>query len=435
LTNYAKRLIRSEFVRNVAIVATGTASAQAITMAFAPLITRLYGPENYGLLGIFGSIVGLLSTIAALGYPTAIVLPKSSADAVGLAKLSLLTSLGIAILVAVLLTWFGEGILSLLNAEPIAAYIYLIPIAMMVSVAIAVLGEWLVREKAFKLIAKYRVSMALALSSVKTGIGFSQPVAIVLILTNTVGGALGSAITFWRWRRQAHLGSAEVVDITVEKSLRQLACQYRDFPLLRTPQNMINAISQSLPLFLLSGYSGAAAAGQYSIAIAVLGIPAALIGNSVMSVFYPRVTEAVRSGENTRKLIIEATAGMAIIGLIPYLVVILFGPDLFSFIFGAEWRAAGVYAQWLSVWLFLQFINKPAVSTVPALGLQGGLLIYELFSTGTKILALWLGFVFFENDVISIALFSILGSVAYIWLILWVIKRSSHPAGHAKRVT
>ncbi len=63
------------FVRNVMTVAMGTALSQAIAMAFSPLITRLYGPEAFGLQSVFVTVVGLVSTVAALGYPTAIVLP------------------------------------------------------------------------------------------------------------------------------------------------------------------------------------------------------------------------------------------------------------------------------------------------------------------------------------------------------------------------
>jgi len=63
------------------------------------------------------------------------------------------------------------------------------------------------------------------------------------------------------------------------------------------------------------------------------------------------------------------------------------------------------------------------------------LLIYELFSTGTKILALWLGFVVFRNDVTAVALFSMFGVVAYLWLIFWVVRRSGKitPIGASHR--
>src|SRR5690625_4203888 len=99
--NMFKRLFNSRFARNVALVATGTAGAQAITMAFSPVITRLYGPEAFGLLGTFAATLAIVTPIAALTYPIAIVLPKKDDDARGIAKLSLLLALFISLVLAV----------------------------------------------------------------------------------------------------------------------------------------------------------------------------------------------------------------------------------------------------------------------------------------------------------------------------------------------
>lgn len=417
---------RRPFVRNVATVATGTAASQAIAMAFAPIITRLYGPEIFGLQGIFMSVTGLLSVVAALGYPIAIVLPKQDAEAHGLARLSINIAIGMALLTTLVLYLIGTDLLHLLNAEAIVDFIYLIPVAMLISVLGSVMGQWLIRNKAFALSAKYGVFTSLLLSTIKIGLGFLHPSAMALIVTNTVGGFFGTVLTWLGWRKQVSKPPPHPASDR-STTLRQLAWKNRDFPLLRTPQNLINAVSQSLPMLLLAGYFGASASGQYAIAISVLGMPAGLIGGSVMSVFYPRINEAIQNGENARALIIKSTLGMAATGAVPVLLVMAAGPFLFAFVFGEQWRMAGVYAQWLSLWLFLQYVNKPSVAAIPALHLQGSLLIYEVFSTSSKVLALWLGFVVFKNDVAAIALFSIFGVIAYSWLILWVIHRSGTP--------
>src|SRR5690554_1466226 len=112
-----KQLGQSKFARNVAIVATGTAGAQAITMAFAPVITRLYGPEAFGLLGTFMAILGVLTPIAALTYPIAIVLPKSDTDAKNVAKLSAILALLIAVTTSVLLLAAGDWITKALSMQ------------------------------------------------------------------------------------------------------------------------------------------------------------------------------------------------------------------------------------------------------------------------------------------------------------------------------
>ena len=416
--------IKRPFVRSVITVASGTAVAQALGMVFAPLIARLYGPEVFGLQGLFMTMVGLLSTVAAMSYPTAIVLPKSDVDALGLARLSIYIGLGTALVAEILILYFHHNLFSLLNAEEIASFSFLIPVGMFLSVIGAVLSQWLVRKKSFKFIARSTVFTALILNSIKSGMGVMHPTALVLIEANLIGTVTSTVITYFGWRKlsagQGHAGK----NFHIPTPLTQLANRYKDFPLLRTPQNLINAISQSLPVLLLATYFGASDAGQYTLAITVLGVPAAIIGGSVVSVFYPRINEALHKGEDARSLIIRATLGMAISGGLPFVTIILAGPYIFQLVFGEAWHTAGVYAQWLSPWIFLQYINKPAVSAIPALGIQGSLLIYEIFSTIIKILALWIGFALYQNATIAVAIFSVAGSFAYAWLILWVIIKS-----------
>ena len=395
-------------------------------MAFSPLITRLYGPEAFGLQGVFTSVVGLLIVVAAMGYPTAIVLPRHDADALGLARLSILIAIGVALLTTIALSIFGVEILRMLNAEAIGALIYLIPLAMIISVLGGVLGQWLIRKRVFGLSARYGVLTTLITSSTKAGLGFLHPTALILIATNTFGALVGTLLTWRGWRKH----SSKLLKTNAEHAstptltLVQLAKQHRDFPLLRTPQNLINAFSQSLPVLLLASYFGAASAGQYAIAIGVLGMPAGLIGGSVMSVFYPRINEAIHNGEDARALIVKATLGMAAMGVLPFVVILVAGPALFEFVFGKGWNTAGVYAQLLAAWLFFAFINKPVISAIPALKLQGFLLVHELFSVTFRVSALYMGFRVLQSEFSAIFAFSLVGVLLNLFLILYVIAHS-----------
>lgn len=415
---------RRPFVRSVMNVSSGTAVAQAISAAFSPLVTRLYGPEAYGTLSVFMSIAGVASTIAAMTYPIAIVLPKSDADALGLIRLSICTAIVTSLLVALTLVLFGSEFLAFLNVGPISTFVYLIPIFMLSTVVSAVAGQWLTRKRAFALVGKIAAWQALLISAIRVGLGFLNPTVAMLVITNTFSGFLGAVLMGIGWRRSRTSNRSEPAIVARGPKTWQLATQYRDFPILRTPQVFVNALTNSLPVVMLTMFFGASAVGFYSIACAVLTVPSALIGNSVMQVFYPRITEAIRRGEDGRALIIKATAGMALIGALPFGVVAVAGPMLFALVFGAEWRMAGTYAQWLSIWLFFQQINWPAVSAIPALRLQGGLLIYELTSSVGKAMALYIGYSVFKSDTVAIALFSVFGIISYAGLILWVIQRS-----------
>lgn len=423
-----KVFLRRPFIRNVAVLASGTAASQAISMAFSPLVTRLYGPEVYGIQGVFMTVAGLLTIPAALTYPVAIVLPESDADALGLAHLSIFIGMVVSILTLLTLYLFGDPILSLLNAQKIVHFIYLIPVVMFITVLGDVTSQWLIRKKAFSLTARVKVLTTFLASSTKAGLGFVVPRASVLIALYTASGLVQVVLMWLGWRRTSATGQFEKSKTEAKHSKWFLARQHIDFAIYRTPQNLINGISASMPVILLASYFGPASVGYYSIASAVLVMPAALIGNSVMQVFYPRISEAVRRGEDVRGLIVQTTKVMALAGAFPFAAVIVAGPALFSFVFGQEWRTAGVYGQWLSIWLFFQYINKPAVAAIPALHLQKELLIYELFSTGTKFIALYIGFALYESDVVAIALFSVFGVIAYVLLVLRVIFHAGRQA-------
>ena len=179
-------------------------------------------------------------------------------------------------------------------------------------------------------------------------------------------------------------------------SLKKLAMQYYDFPLYRAPQVFLNAISQSLPVLMLASFFGPESAGFYAICKTVLGVPSLLIGQAVGDVFYPRITEASHQGEDLSQLILKATIALAAVGLLPFAIVVAFGPQLFSFVFGGEWLRAGEYARWLALWMFFGFLNRPSVAAIATLSIQGFFLVFELVSIGVRIVALAIGFLFLK---------------------------------------
>tara|TARA_R110002124_G_scaffold59474_5_gene164288 strand:- start:2869 stop:4188 length:1320 start_codon:yes stop_codon:yes gene_type:complete len=418
-----RKLTKSRFVRNVATVVIGTAGAQVITLAFSPVVTRLYGPEALGMFGTFMAILAVTMPVAALAYPVAIVLPKSDADAKSLAKLSICLAFVVALITGLLLLIAGDGIARMLSLEAIGMLLLLIPVAMLFSVFHQILTQWLIRKKQFNITARVAVIQALVINSSKTGLGFLHPFGVTLIVLATIGQAF-HVFLLWAGMRGSDnttilLGNNQSIVTTTE-----IAKRYRDFPLFRAPQNAINAFSESLPVLMLASLFGPSSAGFYSLGKMVMAAPLTLIAKSVGDVFYPRVTEAVNDKENVFRLIVKATLALAAIGFLPFALVIAFGPSIFSILFGLEWVMAGEYARWLALWLFFGFLNRPSVAAMPALGMQPWLLLYEVFSTGLKVAALALGFWYFDDDLTAIALMSVSGVVAYSALILKVLIKA-----------
>lgn len=418
-----ERLWHSHFWRSVVTLASGTAFAQIINIAFAPLIARMYGPEAFGVLGTFMAILAIVIPLAALAYPIAIVLPREDCQAIDLVRLSFVLSVAISLLVASILAVSGNWIIQLFSVQAVADYIYLIPCVMFFAAMGQIAQQWLIRVQEYGGVARSAVGHSLIMNMSKVGVGWIYPVSAVLITLSVIGYALHAVFLYFGARKIYIKDPINVAGASVSR-LKELAIQYRDFPLYRAPQNFINAASQSAPVLLLAVFFGPIAAGCYALAKAVMGVPITLVGKAVGDVFYPRVVNAAHAKENIARHILRATAVLFIVAVVPFVIIFLFGSEIFGYIFGAQWINAGIYAQWLALFFLFNFINKPAVAAVPVLGIQRGLLVYEIFSTGLKVFGLFLGFFWFDSDIWAVALFSVFGVVAYVIMMVWIIDHA-----------
>jgi O-antigen/teichoic acid export membrane protein len=420
------RTYESKFVRNVAILVSGTAGAQAISIAFSPVITRLYNPYIFGLLGVFVALLEMLTPAAALTFPIAIVLPNNDSDAKGIARLSAYIAFVVALLMTVVILLKGDFVLTIIGAREISVFVSLLPLAMFFAALIQIAQQWLIRTRQFSITAHAEVAQAFIINSFYIGVGWFYPSAGVLIVLATIGKVIHLGFLTFGIRYSPRISIPNLQQINNDNtSTWKLAKKYYDFPLYRAPQVLINTISQNLPVLMLAAFFGPVSAGLYAICRKVLGMPSQLIAQSFGDVFYSTITESAHNGKDLTKFIIKATLGLAALGFAPFAMVIAFGPWLFGVVFGSEWVAAGEYARWLSIMMFFYFINKPCVAAVPVLGLQKGLLIYEFFSTGAKLIAIYIGFHLFNDDKLAIALFGIFGAIAYTALIAWIIMSSS----------
>lgn len=409
---------------------SGTAGAQALTLAFMPVITRIYGPEAYGVLGTFLSVTLMLIPVAALTYPIAIVLPRRDGDARGLVRLSLLIALVMAVLVALLLYLFGDALTSRLQMQLIQPYLMLVPLVMFSGAALEISQQWLFRTQRFRITASVAVGHSLLFNSIRTLAGLVQPTALVLVCSSALQHALHAAMLgLAMLRAKPHVDNHNEVeqskgageDVAAQPGLLALAQRHRDFPLFRAPVMLINAVSQHLPTLVLAVYFGPAVAGFFALCRQSMSMPTNLIGKSVADVYYPRISRAIHDGEPVAAMLIKATAALALVGLVPFSLVVAFGPWLFALVFGEQWQVAGEFARWLALAEYLVFVSRPCVVAVPALSLQGRFLIFEIFSTSLRVLALFGGAVLIGDALATVQAFSAAGVLIYLSLVVIVV--------------
>lgn len=391
-----------------------------MAFAFSPFITRIYGPEVFGLQGLFLSLVSILAPIVALRYPMAIIVAEDETDARHLGQLSMLVSFVLSCLLGVLLLVAGEPIQAVLGAEALGPLIWFLPLAVFCVAAQDVTGFRAVRDSQFRLVGIVNVIQAFLTNLARVLGGLVTPVAGVLVAVTSLTPAVQAALLHVTRKR----GRSPVPPLRRLNAFALLR-KHRDFPIYRVPTDVMNSASQSVPVIMLAALFSPTAAGLYVLTRSVLTLPATLIGTAIGNVLYAHYADLNRAQKPLMPVLIGWTTGL--LAFAPFIIGLAwFAPGTFAFVFGEEWREAGAYAQWMSLWIAISIANVPAVRIAPVIESQMLLLFVNGAMLGSRALAMfatfWLGGTAIEA-VAVFSLVSLIGNVALIGAIMIVARR------------
>jgi len=380
--------LRRRFVPSgVGRLAGANLVSQLCALVTIPLLTRWCNLADFGLLQIYLTITTLGGSVACLRYDYALLQPEDNSTAARLGLLSFLAALGsgflaIAIVPVLSHSFKTEGWLELAHFAPTVGFT--VAIAGMSSAA----NQWLVRIGRFHNIAQARVAQsmtvsALQLSGAVIGLGGTG-----LILGDAVGRFAGLIILL----RCSGLFKGLPRERAGLNRLFHLGKRYIRFPAIATPSALINAIGFSLPSFIIERFFGTSGLGVFSLLERVMGIPTLFVGQPLSQTFIHRLRQAIPCGPVAAQTEIRETARKAaILGLVPFVALALFGPVLFSFVFGERWRITGELAQRLALPYYVAYALWPVMPTVYILNRLRTQMIWDVCRAAILMCFVWLG--------------------------------------------
>ncbi len=415
-----KSLLKSEFVQNIVTLTTGTAIAQAIPILISPILTRLYGPEDFAVLALYVSITSLIAVIVAGRYELALVLPKEDKDAINILGISILITLLLSGISFILVFFGAEIIVGLLKNGDIRNWLYLIPLSILLTGLYQSFNYWLIRKKSFKKNSFAKISDSSANSISKITLGFTNLGPGGLIIGNLIGQMVGIIIYFSsvikdirkRWN-----------DISKNRMIQQ-AKEHQDFPKINSLHAFSDILQTSITVFLISMFFGPIILGWYALTFRIMKLPLGFIGVSTGQVFFQKASRIYAEGGDISILAKKTMWGLAKLALPVFMILLVFGPKLFTIVFGEEWREAGVYAQILSPWLFFNFIISP-VSQIPIIvKKQKNIFYLSLIGNSLIIASILYGCLIAEDIKYGFFLLSFLQIIYLSFVIFWIIKIS-----------
>jgi len=369
--NIGARFVRGSFVRNVAVLAGGTALGQAITVLASPILTRLYTPEDFGVLAVYSSILGILSVIASLRYELAIPLPEKDEDAVNLVGLCLGIVLLMSIFVGSGLWLVRDRIFGWFKAPALRPYFWLLPVGMLLVGAYQVFNYWAIRKKDFAAIGRTKLNQGIGAALTQIAIGFLHTGPIGLLIGQTLGQGAGVFTLVSRFRKDQG-----VIKLSAS-GMSFVARRFKRFPLLSVWPALINSLGLQLPILALSGIYGGQVTGWFALTNKVFGVPLSVLSTSTASVLLGQAAQEHRLGKKLDALFWKVIWQQSFVGIL-ILLFIPICPIIFPLIFGQDWKYSGTYA---SIWIpaiVANFIASPTGGFLDVLERQDLFIIREL---------------------------------------------------------
>lgn len=340
----------------MATLALGSGAGRLISLATIPIVTRIYGPEDFGVLSVFTAVVLILAPLATLRYVLALPLPRHDGLAMNLLALTACLLVGIGGLLALALWLLGEPLFGLLSMEVLAPWWWLIVLGVLGTAAYEAFTLWATRRRAYKVMAQTQVTQSVAGAGVKIALGLAGLQPLGLLIGQVVAQA-GGTVRLWRnfvfdfRTNRHHVGISR---------MRKAAWHYRSMPIWRVPSQFLMIFSIQAPVLAFAALYDAATVGQLGLAFTALAIPISVLGETTSKAYYAEISRIGRYDPKSLLAVTRSTLStMLIVSLGPSLVLFLFGEPIFEMVLGESWTVAGRYAEILSFYLLVQFLSNP----------------------------------------------------------------------------
>jgi len=410
VTKILDKIKQSDFIKNVATLATGTTLAQSISIFTAPVLYRIYSKVDYGTLGLYMAIIGVIGVFSTMQYTQPILLEKEDDNAKTVMWLNHIINTGLTILVFLIVLGLGRFIGTFLNNEAIRPWLYLAPISIFFNGQNEIFRVWANRKKKYKIMSFNAILSAILVPITSISIGLLHKGPLGLFLGLLISQIIPPIVMLIVITKNEDLG----FKYFNWNLIKIKAKEYSNFPLYTLPSEFINRFTNQLPVFMLSTYSGPATVGVYNLCVRMLGLPIQLIGSAVGEVFKQKATLDFNTQGRFDSIFLKTLKILIITSIPPLLFILFFAPKIFGFIFGAKWIESGVFAQILILMYMLKLITSPLSYSYIIRNRLKEDMYWHLYMLGSMSLVFFWGFKLTDNYKLILFIFMLNYSFVYL---------------------
>ncbi len=354
----------------------------ALSIAAAPVVSRLYSPRDVGEFALFTALAGMVTPLFTLRYESAIVLSKSEEESARVFGMT--QRLAILVLAAV------------------STAVFITPEALFRRAGYGSLYPW----RTAAVFAGYLTAMIITLTACHNRAKGYGNMSKAKMLQN---GAYAALVVTLGWLGLRHgqmlatLASGIMTGVWLKRAWSspvakfgwregwEAAKTHANAPCFLFPATTLDTFTKQLPVFLITSWFSTELAGNFSVAWRMVFLPVGLMGGAVGQVFFQRFAQAWPDRREARRLLFKTWRTLALAAVAPCVLMVFFAPPVFQWALGEKWRQAGTFAALIAPMTLFVFLSSPTSSALVVLGMQKYSLLFGVMTLFYRPACLWVG--------------------------------------------
>lgn len=407
---------RSSLFKNILTLFSGTAIAQILPILLSPLLSRIYTPEDFAVFALITAVVSITATFSTFRLELATVIPENEEEARILFSTALISNLVVA---SISLLAIG-GLLLFLDGNSIITgtsnhLLLYIPVGIWALGWYQTSNYWSTRHKTYLNNAFSKIVQAVTTVLFSIGFGLVIPGAEGLIIGFVTGYFFGLLVLLFRQRKDIRLNELHHYSLKASKSVLR---KFRNFIFVNTPHSLMGVFADQGIVYVIESFFDKLIVGSFSFAFRYTKAPLGIITTSISQVFFEEASTAANAGKDVRPIMFKIQRSLFLLGIVPFVVLMFFMPDVFAFVFSDKYYHAGEISRILLPWLFLNLLMSPVSTITLVFNRQKQALLIAISDLTIRISAIVIGGIYGSSN-LAFMLMSIFGSLLLIFALWW----------------
>lgn len=398
-------LMKSQMLRNVTKISSGTILGQAISIVTLPIFTRLYGATVIGYWTLFTSVAVIVNAFSDLGLSNAIMMDDEGEQSEKLFSVITTISFIISLIVGV-----GYYVIKSVTPDPSGLHPLFYSIVLFVLIftqqQVNVCYNWLNKKKQYNILMKNPIinNVSVAVIAIPLGLmGFTK-------YGYYIGLVLGQVFTLFHMRRY-------LPRIFFDFKFRDhfdVIRSHLTYVKFQMPTYLVAQVKNQAPVFFIRSFFGVEILGYYSVCMRVLNIPVNLLASSIGKVYYQTAAEMKKKGQEVGDFTFRNIKRAMYVAIAPMVVIMSFGDIVCTLFLGNDYVITGNLSRIIVFMTFFQFLMMATQGITIVLEKQQYALISGIVQIIGYVVGLSIGKYVFSSLYIAVALMTVVFCVIQI---------------------